>query len=655
MRIMRKKLLYVLMLVCSIALFTSCNDDDNNGEGPQLGRDIAGTYNGTISIVASGAKTSKQQVFITQGGANDVTLDLKNISINIEGEDTPIEIDAVQFLNVVVGGDNTLAQLKELKTTVQHSTLGEIGITATGTVASQKLEMNFSVKVKDGEGDKNIEVAFVGEKSSSEVDMKDYAQEMAGWYARKELTVTGIDLELKWPTDGIEVVYNKYNQISIKPFYITFPYSANDTRQIEIKSARLIKTATSVEIEDIHQALTDNRGDATLDLSGKFENGVLTLNMTITNAENTAHYVFTADQKKTGAIIEKMTINSDVVTVQPEISEVASNKANIVFYIKEGTSSDKLSLVPEFEISSGATIYYGDEPYVKGTAIDFSKEQKFKVTAESGKTTTTYTIKTAVLQTDFSFGNNFDGEWEQKVSMKIPFEEPGAGWATSNEGVAYIKGMYPELYPVDAPNAVVSSDEGKTGKAARLETLNTTGKAGVDLGFFKIPAIPKVTSGSVFSGTFVVDINNTLKSTKFGYPCTKKPVAFKGSYKFTAGEIYYVCADFNKANEVKEDATQKDLPAMNAVLYEVNSYASDFLDGTNLLKSDKIVAIASVDGKEQAEYTDFKVDFVFKDGKSFDPAKKYKLAVVCSSSKHGDEFSGAPGSVLYVDNLEVTF
>ena len=36
---------------------------------------------------------------------------------------------------------------------------------------------------------------------------------------------------------------------------------------------------------------------------------------------------------------------------------------------------------------------------------------------------------------------------------------------------------------------------------------------------------------------------------------------------------------------------------MNAVLYEVNNYAFDFLDGTNLLTSDKIVAIASVDGK----------------------------------------------------------
>ncbi len=93
-----------------------------------------------------------------------MSLDLKNISINIEGADAPIEIDAVQFPNVVVEGDNTLAELKESKATVQ-STLGEIEVTAAGTVASQKLNLNFSVKVKvEGEGDKSIDVAFVGEK-----------------------------------------------------------------------------------------------------------------------------------------------------------------------------------------------------------------------------------------------------------------------------------------------------------------------------------------------------------------------------------------------------------------------------------------------------------------------------------------------------------
>lgn len=652
---MKKNLLFLLMLICSMSLFTACNDDDDNGgEGPQLGKDIAGTYNGELSVVSSEAKASRQQVFITPNGANDVTLELKNISINMIVDDNPtsIEIDDIQFPNVAVEGDNTLVQLKESKVVLSHPSLGELEVTAAGTVQSQKLDLNFSVKVKDPA--ESINVVFAGEKLSSEVDTKDYAQEVAGWYARKELTITGIEIEAKYPNDGIEVVYNKYNQISIKPFYISFPWGTNDTRQIDIKSARLINTATGVEIEDIHQALTDKRGDATLDFSGKFENGVLTLNMTITNEQNTAHYVFTADQKKTGAAIEKMTINSDVIVVQPEIGGVDSNKADIVFYIKEGTSSEKLSLVPEFEISSGATLYYGDAAYVKGTAIDFSKEQTFKVTAESGKTTVTYTVKNTVMQ-DFSFATNFDGKWEvgsYNNQGKILFDEPGAGWATSNGGVAYIKGMdfILHCYSADKPNAV-TPDAGKTGKAARLETLDTKGMASIIPGF--VPSVPKVTSGSVFSGVFEVVISNTLQSTKFGYPCLKKPVAFSGTYKFKSGSVYYTCANPEESNVVTVTEGKKDEPALNAVLYEVDSYAFDFLDGTNLLTSEKIVAIASVDGKEQAEYTDFNVNFIFK--KDYDATKKYKLAIVCSSSKEGDKFSGAPGSVLYVDDLEVTF
>jgi len=74
-----------------------------------------------------------------------------------------------------------------------------------------------------------------------------------------------------------------------------------------------------------------------------------------------------------------------------------------------------------------------------------------------------------------------------------------------------------------------------------------------------------------------------------------------------------------------------------------------------LLTSDNIVAIASVDGKAQAQYTDFNVSFKFLNNKTFDATKKYKLAIVCSSSKDGDKFSGAPGSVLLLDDLEVTF
>lgn len=106
---------------------------------------------------------------------------------------------------------------------------------------------------------------------------------------------------------------------------------------------------------------------------------------------------------------------------------------------------------------------------------------------------------------------------------------------------------------------------------------------------------------------------------------------------------------------MKEDNSKTDAPAINAVLYEVDSYAFDFLDGTNLLTSEKIVAKASLkDETAKPTYTDFNINFDWGSNK-FDPTKKYKLAIVCSSSKDGDKFSGAPGSVLYVDDLKVTF
>lgn len=43
----------------------------------------------------------------------------------------------------------------------------------------------------------------------------------------------------------------------------------------------------------------------------------------------------------------------------------------------------------------------------------------------------------------------------------------------------------------------------------------------------------------------------------------------------------------------------------------------------------------------------------FLEGKEYDANKKYKLAIICSSSKDGDKFIGAGGSTLIIDALEV--
>ena len=44
---------------------------------------------------------------------------------------------------------------------------------------------------------------------------------------------------------------------------------------------------------------------------------------------------------------------------------------------------------------------------------------------------------------------------------------------------------------------------------------------------------------------------------------------------------------------------------------------------------------------------------LFLEGKEYDANKKYKLAIICSSSKDGDKFIGAGGSTLIINPLEV--
>lgn len=646
---MKKSLLYLFMFVCSVSLFTSCSDDDDidNGKGNEtpLAQKIMGTYSGDLEVSLEDLKigTSKQQIYVNEAG-NNVSVELKDFSVQLEADKEPFSIENIVLSDVVVKEVEGVVQLKEAKTTISHPSLGELQITMVGTEASDKLDLNITVYSSTLK--KNIKALFTGDKINS--DTSDFAKEVASWYSCEELKLTGIEVNEEYlgKLKGISIIRAGYNKVGIGS--TVFYFTGNQGKYLEIGSMNIQKTQNGIELLET-EVLSKYDKKVSFVVSGIIVDNKLTLNVEMSDGTDKAVYVFTGSYKRTDAAIEKMTINSDVVAIQPEISEVDQSKANVMIYKKAGTTNEQLLLVPEFEISAGATLYLNNEPYVKGTAVDFSKSQKFKVTAESGQTSVTYTVNTAELQSH-SFASSFDGEWE---NVDGSYDEPGDGWATSNGGVSLIKLMFPHLYAPTDPDAVTKSTDGKTANAARLETLDTKGMASIMPGVF--PAVPKVTSGSVFTGAFEVNIGNTLKSTKFGYPCLKKPIAFTGTYKFKSGDVYYTCKDPEKSEEAVVTEGKKDEPAINAVLYEVKTYAFDVLDGTNLFTSDNVVAIASVDAKEQATYTDFNVTFTYKEGKSFDATKKYKLAIVCSSSKDGDKFSGAPGSVLYVDDLAVTF
>ena len=645
---MKKNLLYLFMLICSVSLFTGCSDDDDNGGGDlamALQSSVLGTYEGDLRVVLPALQldnTQKRKIFVKADGQENVQLVLRDFSIEVAGN--PVIVGDIDVSGIVLSGDVSNVQLEEKKVTISHPDLGELPVTVSGNVASGKA--NLSIQVVWNSMD--IDVTFAGDRISTEVDDSDYAKSVGAWYARIDLTAIGNlpeNFKLTYPTDGVEFNYVGYNKVSIPKFYLSFPGEKSPTRDITVEEMHIDKDAEgNLVLLEVSKTIEDSKkGDVDMKMSGVIKDGVLTLNIELKDDTYNAQYVFVGGVRLTGNDIESMTVAGEGVFVQPEFSG-----NNATFFVTSGCTNR--SFIPTFQISEGATIKLGGEDFVAGTAVDFTQTQTFEIYSQKGSK---HTYKISVqewIETTFAHDMN---EWElrnETTSEEDKFQEfyEPAGWATSNEGLRWIKMMYDKLYAKDAPYLVTESDG-----AARLETVDTKGQPGFG-GF--IPAIPKVTSGSVFNGSFVVNISNTLKSTRFGESCRKEPKAFSGKYKYQAGTTYYLCADPVKANEVKEDASKTDAPAINAVLFEVDAYAYDYLDGTNLLTSDKIAAIASVkDAGSHESYVDFNVSFEWKEGKSWDASKKYKLAIVYSSSKDGDKFSGAPGSVLYVDDLKVSF
>lgn len=93
---------------------------------------------------------------------------------------------------------------------------------------------------------------------------------------------------------------------------------------------------------------------------------------------------------------------------------------------------------------------------------------------------------------------------------------------------------------------------------------------------------------------------------------------------------------------------------ISAVLYEIEDESEEqYLDGTNIYTSaDRVVALAQFSTDEKVDdYAPFTLTLNYI--KEYNSAKKYRFAIIASSSANGDKFSGAPGSTLYLDDIEI--
>ena len=472
--------------------------------------------------------------------------------------------------------------------------------------------------------------------------------ELAGNYGGAlEITVNGVTIS---GTDGIpqNVELTKAGDAAISLSLTDFSFMGIEVGDIDLNNCPLTATGEnsySFTAEPFELSAADGSMTCSVALnSGTIVNGLLTLDLDIDaqlgTVQQTVTVVFTGTHGTTVEIpsseaqILSFSFDTSVaanaaVLTQPVIDEATHT---ITFAVEDG--QDVTALVPTIEVSEGATV-----TPASGAEVNFeSGSAVFTVVAEDGATTVTYTAscsQTNILVYDFESWSTPEG------AMYDDVVNPD-GWATCNDAVALIKNLgvlgginYTGEYPVRQTTEAYAGSS-----AALLESVDTQG------GNIFGQAIPKVTAGSMFLGTFnaMAAMSDPMATTQFGVLYDKKPVKVSGYYKYTPGTDFY-----NAAGELQAD--KKDACAINAVLYEVEN-EDETLNGSTIYTSDKIVASAVFGtGETVAEYTPFELNLEYV--KEYDPAKMYKFAIIFSASAEGASYNAAVGSKLYIDEVTV--
>lgn len=348
---------------------------------------------------------------------------------------------------------------------------------------------------------------------------------------------------------------------------------------------------------------------------------------------------------------EALNAEADIETarISPEFLLTAPIVTNNKITFRVSKSLDLTQVAPNFTLTQGATIVPAN-----GTVRDFSQGPlTYRVTSESQNWSKIYTVEfiNAEISTIYHFDTfreevgGFYGADYYHIIYEMGKDKEGKetklfDWASGNPGYVLTDGNPDNpKKPSDFPTSV--TEEGFIGHGIKLTTLSTA-----PLG--PIMGSP-LAAGNLFLGEFDLSIavSKPLKGTKFGYDFNYEPTVFRGFFKYTRGKELQI--NNKEKNKLKEDRWDA-----YAILFEGD--ANDFLYGDHDFIDEKIISIARVPEELKIEtntWTLFEVPFTYVEGKQYDSTKKYKLAIVFSSSEEGSLFNGAIGSTLYIDEVEI--
>lgn len=328
------------------------------------------------------------------------------------------------------------------------------------------------------------------------------------------------------------------------------------------------------------------------------------------------------------------------------MQNVSYADSTITFTVR--SQANLTSLAPTFRITEGATI----SP-ASGTVRDFSQGPlTYTVTSQDGQWSRLYTLRFNPTNVTVKDTVAYDFEHymlEPKNRAYYVWQEEQADgslstvWASGNAGFRI---SMPSAKPDEYPTYVV--EKGRHGYAVAC-TTRSTGALGAG-------AQKPIAAGNLFLGKFdLSQAMSILHATQFGIPFDKKPMAFQGYYKYHRGAVYQ-----DRDGSTMPD--QKDYAAIYAVLYRNHDDKGNrvVLYGDNVKTSPQLVAIADmgdIDDTGDDDWHEFKASFVYYNNKDLDQEtlknRGYSLAIVFSSSKDGDNFKGAIGSTLILDDVRI--
>lgn len=316
---------------------------------------------------------------------------------------------------------------------------------------------------------------------------------------------------------------------------------------------------------------------------------------------------------------------------------------------KEVTHDQLKALTPIYDLSEGATV----RPEM-GTTFDFTEPVELEVTSADGVLVRKYTLKVLDRPEKITFDTWQPANPSKPIEnqYQLPFtNQPWLKWESSD--IKYAVFMHNPVEP-EAENemkkplaelSVQPTTDAKRGTAVKIIT-----QRGVAQDVYGIPAI---VSGMLYTGVSGYIGNSTVEQPLFGVPIHYKPISLKGFYKYTKGETYYEAIYPNAPYEV-EEMRKDNRFLIRAVLYSVSNSFDDssVLTYPELFGSDRIVAVAELMSSEpKGSYTEFDIPFTYT--KEFNSKSDYRIALLFTSSAETENHSGAPGSILYVDEVEI--